>query len=62
MILALKIFSIFITALLGILSLLFNFRNDEGRITNQGKLILTFILISSFTSIITTIIESNESK
>lgn len=62
MFLALKIFSIFITALLGILSLLFNFRNDEGRITNQGKLILTIILLSSFTSIITTIIESNESK
>lgn len=62
MILALKIFSIFITALLGILSLLFNFRNDEGRITNQGKLILTIILLSSFASIITTIIESNQNK
>ncbi|MBX9895341.1 MAG: hypothetical protein K2Y09_09200 [Nitrosomonas sp.] len=62
MILALKIFSIFITTVLGILSLFFNFRNDEGRITNPGKLILTIILLSSFTSIITTIIESNESK
>lgn len=62
MILALKIFSIFITTLLGVLSLFFNFRNDEGRISDQGKLVLAIMLLSSFTSVVTTIVESNESK
>lgn len=58
MILILKISSIFVTALLGILSLLFNFRDDEGKITHQGKLILSTMLLSFFISIVTTITES----
>lgn len=62
MILILKISSIIITTSLGILSLFFNFKSDEGNITKGGKLILVTILFSSFISVITTIIEANESK
>ncbi|PXX07429.1 hypothetical protein C8R27_1525 [Nitrosomonas ureae] len=62
MVLILKISSIVITTSLGILSLLFNFRSDEGKITKGGKLILMIMLFSSSISVITTIIEANESK
>lgn len=62
MILVLKILSIIVTTALGVMSLLFNFKGEDGNVTNAGKLILIVMLSASFIGVATTIVESNGSK
>ncbi len=62
MILALKIFSVIVTTALGIMSLLYNFKGEDGAVTKVGKLIIWVMLSAFILSVITTIVESNDSK
>ena len=61
-ILILKIISFFLSTFLGILSLIFNFKDEEKKLNGIGKTILIFMIVAFFISISITVIEIEEGK